>query len=38
MVRRPTLRKAYKGFFDWIGKPDLFRPSGGKLELPTCSY
>jgi DNA helicase-2/ATP-dependent DNA helicase PcrA len=32
MVRQTGLRAAYKGFFDWLGKPDLFRPSGGKLE------
>ncbi len=34
MVKRTTLRKAYKEFFDWIGQPELFRPSGGKLEYP----
>ena len=32
MVKRTTLRKAYKKFFDWIGQPELFRPTGGKLE------
>lgn len=32
MVKRTTLRKAYKEFFDWIGQPELFRPTGGKLE------
>ena len=32
MVRRATLRKAYKQFFDWIGRPELFKPKGGKLE------
>ena len=32
MVKRTTLRKAYKEFFDWIEQPDLFRPTGGKLE------
>jgi DNA helicase-2/ATP-dependent DNA helicase PcrA len=33
MVRRPTLRAIYRQLFDWMGKPDLFKPaSGGKLE------
>ncbi|MDM7459314.1 MAG: 3'-5' exonuclease [Paracoccus sp. (in: a-proteobacteria)] len=32
MVNRITLRKAYKEFFDWIDRPDLFRPTGGRLE------
>ncbi|HDR29870.1 HelD family protein [Rhodovulum sp.] len=32
MVNRTTLRKAYKEFFDWIDRPDLFKPTGGKLE------
>lgn len=32
MVRRTTLRNAYKEFFDWIDRPDLFRPISGKLE------
>jgi len=32
MVRRTTLRNAYKEFFDWIDRPELFRPVSGKLE------
>lgn len=32
MVKRTTLRKAYKEFFAWIDRPDLFKPAGGKLE------
>ena len=32
MVNRTTLRKAYKQLFDWIDRPDLFKPKGGKLE------
>ncbi|MFN4282389.1 MAG: HelD family protein [Alphaproteobacteria bacterium] len=32
MVRRTTLRAAYKGLFDWMGRPELFKPAGGKLE------
>ena len=32
MVRRTTPRKAYAAFFDWIGRPELFKPEGGKLE------
>ena len=32
MVRRTTLRKAYKEFFDWLERPELFRPAGGRLE------
>ncbi|MCA1777614.1 MAG: AAA family ATPase, partial [Loktanella sp.] len=32
MVKRTTLRKAYKEFFDWIEQPDLFKPTSGKLE------
>lgn len=32
MVRRPTLRQAYKNFYNWIERPELFRPVGGKLE------
>ena len=31
MVRRKTLRAAYKGLFEWMGQPELFRLSG-KLE------
>lgn len=32
MARRTSLRAAYKGLFDWMGRPELFRPAGGKLE------
>jgi DNA helicase-2/ATP-dependent DNA helicase PcrA len=32
MVKSRTLRAAFKGLFDWLGKPELFKPSGGKLE------
>lgn len=32
MVNRTTLRKAYKELFDWIDRPDLFKPKSGKLE------
>ncbi len=32
MVRRTALRPAYKGLFDWLGRPELFAPIGGKLE------
>ncbi|MFU8834908.1 MAG: HelD family protein [Roseovarius sp.] len=32
MIRRTTLRKAYKEFFDWIERPDLFQLTGGRLE------
>lgn len=32
MVRQTGLRAAYKGFYDWLGKPELFRPTGGMLE------
>lgn len=32
MVRRTTLRAAYKGLFDWMGRPELFKPLSGKLE------
>ncbi|NNU82102.1 AAA family ATPase [Halovulum dunhuangense] len=32
MVKRTTLRKAYREFFDWIGRPELFQPVGGRLE------
>ncbi|WP_376711280.1 HelD family protein [Pseudochrobactrum lubricantis] len=32
MVRPTGLRAAYKGFYDWLGKPELFRPSASKLE------
>ncbi|MFN2289477.1 MAG: UvrD-helicase domain-containing protein [Chromatocurvus sp.] len=32
MVRNMTLRQAYQGLFEWLGRPKLFRPAGGKLE------
>ena len=32
MVNRTTLRKAYKGLFDWIERPRPVPPRGGKLE------
>ena len=32
MINRPTLRQAYKGFYDWIGRPDLFHKKSGKVE------
>ena len=32
MVRRTTLREAYKNLFAWMGAPELFKPAGGKLE------
>nr|MBS0021314.1 AAA family ATPase [Gammaproteobacteria bacterium] len=33
MMRRTTLREAYKGLFDWMGKPELFRPAkNSRLE------
>jgi DNA helicase-2/ATP-dependent DNA helicase PcrA len=32
MVRTTTLRQAYLGLFDWMEAPELFRPSGGRLE------
>ncbi|MFN3973502.1 MAG: HelD family protein [Gemmobacter sp.] len=32
MVNRTTLRKAYGGLFDWLERPDLFKPSGARLE------
>ncbi|MBW6507567.1 MAG: AAA family ATPase [Rhodobacteraceae bacterium] len=32
MVNRSALRKAYKEFFDWIDRPELFKPTRGKLE------
>ncbi|MDZ7791405.1 MAG: 3'-5' exonuclease [Xanthomonadales bacterium] len=31
-VTEQTLRRAYQGFYDWIGRPELFRPAGGRLE------
>ncbi|MFC6487755.1 HelD family protein [Nitratireductor sp. GCM10026969] len=32
MVKRTSLRAAYKGLFEWMGRPELFKPAGGKLE------
>lgn len=32
MVRKTTLRQAYQGLFDWMEQPELFRPTGGRLE------
>ena len=32
MARRTTLREAYKNMFEWMGRPELFKPVGGKLE------
>lgn len=32
MTRGKTLREAYKGLFNWMGRPALFKPAGGKLE------
>ncbi|MFN3579789.1 MAG: HelD family protein [Pseudomonas sp.] len=32
MVRKVTLRQAYQGLFEWMGQPELFKASGGKLE------
>lgn len=31
-VNEQTLRQAYQGFYDWIDRPDLFSPVGGRLE------
>ncbi|HDP89913.1 MAG TPA: helicase [Thioalkalivibrio sp.] len=32
MVRKQTLRQAYQGLFEWLGRPELFRATSGKLE------
>ncbi|MCW4149616.1 AAA family ATPase [Halomonas sp. 18H] len=33
MLRQSTLRETYKGFYDWQGRPELFKPaSRGRLE------
>ncbi|WP_042919577.1 HelD family protein [Stutzerimonas kunmingensis] len=32
MVRKVTLRQAYQGLFEWMGEPELFKPTGGRLE------
>lgn len=29
MYRSPSLRASYKGFFDWLGKPELFKAGRG---------
>jgi len=31
-VNEKTLRQAYQGFYEWLGRPEMFRPAGGKLE------
>lgn len=33
MVRQVTLRQAYQGLLDWLGRPEWLRPAGGKLEF-----
>lgn len=32
MVRRTTVREAYRKMFEWLGQPELFKPIKGKLE------
>lgn len=32
MARRTTLREAYRNLFAWMGRPELFRPTGGRIE------
>ncbi len=32
MYRRSTLRETYKGLFTWMGRPELFKAAGGRLE------
>ncbi|MEX0739540.1 MAG: 3'-5' exonuclease [Pseudohongiella sp.] len=32
MVHKVTLRQAYQGLYDWLGRPELFKPAGGRLE------
>lgn len=32
MVRKTTLREAYRNLFEWLGQPELFKAAGGKLE------
>lgn len=33
MVTRSTLRETYKGFYRWLGRPELFKPAkNGRLE------
>ena len=31
-VQAQTLRQAYRGFYDWLDRPEMFRPAGNKLE------
>ncbi|ANB03669.1 3'-5' exonuclease [Ectothiorhodospira sp. BSL-9] len=31
-MNESSLRETYKGFFTWMGQPELFKPTGGKLE------
>lgn len=32
MVNERSLRETYKGFFEWLGRPELFKPVKGRLE------
>jgi DNA helicase-2/ATP-dependent DNA helicase PcrA len=32
MAKKTTLRAAYVGLFNWMDRPDLIRPAGGRLE------
>jgi DNA helicase-2/ATP-dependent DNA helicase PcrA len=32
MVRKQTPKQAWKGLFEWMGRPELHRPAGGRLE------
>lgn len=32
MTHRTTLRQAYKEMFEWIERPELFKPAGARLE------
>lgn len=32
MTKRTTVREIYKAFYEWLGRSDLFKPAGGKLE------
>jgi len=31
-VNTQTLRQAYRDFYDWVGKPEMFRPAGNRFE------
>ena len=31
-VNKQTLRQAYRDFYDWLGKPEMFRPAGNRFE------